>query len=162
MAELGLCCCTRAFSSCGERGLLFVVVRGLLIAVPSLVERGLQVCSLQQLWYADSVAVACGLQSAGSVVVVHRLSCSVACGIFPDQGLNPCPLHWQEDSKPLHHQERPQGIIFESVVLTSTCELMCAMGNTKIGVKLVFLRVVIYYIYYTSHLFILFYFYFFN
>ena len=28
--------CARAFSSCGERGLLFVVVRGLLIAVVSL------------------------------------------------------------------------------------------------------------------------------
>ena len=42
MAELGLCCCTRAFSSCCERGLLFVVVRGLLIAVASLVaEHGL-------------------------------------------------------------------------------------------------------------------------
>ena len=34
-----------------------------------------------------------GLQSAGSVVVTHRLSCSVACGIYPDQGSNPCPLH---------------------------------------------------------------------
>ena len=35
-------CCARAFSSCGERGLLFVVVRGLLIAVTSLVaEHGL-------------------------------------------------------------------------------------------------------------------------
>ena len=33
-----------------------------------------------------------------SVVVAHWLSCSVACGIFPDQGSNPCPLHWQEDS----------------------------------------------------------------
>ena len=29
--------CTRAFSSCGERGLLFVVVHGLLTAVASLV-----------------------------------------------------------------------------------------------------------------------------
>ena len=38
MAVLGLCCCTRAFSSCGERGLLFVAVHGLLIAVASLVE----------------------------------------------------------------------------------------------------------------------------
>ena len=37
LAALGLCCCTWAFSSCGERGLLFVVVRGLLIAVASLV-----------------------------------------------------------------------------------------------------------------------------
>ena len=42
LAALGLCCCTRAFSSCGERVLLFVVVRGLLIAVASLVaEHGL-------------------------------------------------------------------------------------------------------------------------
>ena len=39
LAALGLRCCTRAFSSCGERGLLFVVVRGLLIEVAaSLVE----------------------------------------------------------------------------------------------------------------------------
>ena len=37
MAALGLCCCERAISSCGEQGLLFVVVRGLLIAVASLV-----------------------------------------------------------------------------------------------------------------------------
>ena len=42
MAALGLCCCVWAFSSCGEQGLLFVVVRGLLIAVASLVvEHGL-------------------------------------------------------------------------------------------------------------------------
>ena len=37
LAALGLRCCAWAFSSCGERGLLFVVVRGLLIAVASLV-----------------------------------------------------------------------------------------------------------------------------
>ena len=37
LAALGLRCCTRAFSSCGERGLLFVAVHGLLIAVASLV-----------------------------------------------------------------------------------------------------------------------------
>ena len=36
--SLGLHCCVRAFSSCGERGLLFVAVRGLLIVVASLVE----------------------------------------------------------------------------------------------------------------------------
>ena len=42
MSALGLCCCTWAFSSCGEWGLLFSVVRGLLIAVASLVvEHGL-------------------------------------------------------------------------------------------------------------------------
>ena len=38
----GLCCCTRAFSSCSERGLLFVVVLRPLIAVASLAaEHGL-------------------------------------------------------------------------------------------------------------------------
>ena len=42
LAALGLCCCTWALSSCGERGLLFVAVWGLLIAVASLVaEHGL-------------------------------------------------------------------------------------------------------------------------
>ena len=37
LAVFGLRCCTWAFSSCGERGLLFVAGRGLLIAVASLV-----------------------------------------------------------------------------------------------------------------------------
>ena len=41
MAALGLRCCTWAFSSCGEQGLLFIAVRGLLIAVSPLVEHGL-------------------------------------------------------------------------------------------------------------------------
>ena len=42
LAALGLRFCAQAFSACGERGLLFVVVRGLLIAMASLVaEHGL-------------------------------------------------------------------------------------------------------------------------
>ena len=48
-----------------------------------------------------------GSRCAGSVVVAHGPRCSVACGIFPDQGSNPCPLHWQADSQPLHHQGSP-------------------------------------------------------
>ena len=44
---------------------------------------------------------------AGSAVVAHRPSCSAACGIFPNQGSNPCPLHWQADSQPLRHQGSP-------------------------------------------------------
>ena len=36
LAVFGLRCCTRAFSSCGEQGLLFVAARGLLIVVASL------------------------------------------------------------------------------------------------------------------------------
>ena len=39
-----------------------------------------------------------GLQLVGSAAVVHGLSCAMACGIFPDQGSNPWPLHWQRDS----------------------------------------------------------------
>ena len=42
LAALGLRCCEQAFSSCGEWGLLFIVVCRLLIAVASLVaEHGL-------------------------------------------------------------------------------------------------------------------------
>ena len=48
-----------------------------------------------------------GSRRAGSVVVAHGPSCSAACGIFPGQGSNPCPLHWQADSQPLHHQGSP-------------------------------------------------------
>ena len=56
-----------------------------------------------------------GSRRAGSVVVAHGLSCSTACGIFPDQGSNPCPLHWQADSQPLRHQGSPvYSCFFES------------------------------------------------
>ena len=44
------------------------------------------------------------LERLGSVIVAYELSCSVACGIFLDQGLNPYLLHWQADSlPPIHH-----------------------------------------------------------
>ena len=36
--------------------------------------------------------------------MAHRLSYSVACAIFMDQGWNPCVLHWQVDSLPLSYQ----------------------------------------------------------
>ena len=48
-----------------------------------------------------------GSRRAGSVVVAHGPSCSAACGVFPDQGSNPCPPHWQADSQPLRHQGSP-------------------------------------------------------
>ena len=60
-----------------------------------------------------------GLQSlrlsgsrTGSVVVAYGLSCSAACGIFLDQGSNPCLLHWQMDSLPLSHQGSPYPQLF--------------------------------------------------
>ena len=53
-----------------------------------------------------------GSRRAGSVTVAHGPSCSAACAIFPDQGSNPCPLHWQADSQPLRHQGSPQVLFF--------------------------------------------------
>ena len=63
------------------------VVCGLLSVVASLIAE--HRLSAHRLWQ---------LLHAGSVVVVHRLSCSVARGIFLDQGSNLCPVHWQADS----------------------------------------------------------------
>ena len=73
---------------------------GLLTAAASLVvECRLQACRLQQLQCEDSAGAAHGLYSVGSVVTVHRLSCSKARGTFPNWGLNPSPsIHWQMDS----------------------------------------------------------------
>ena len=89
LAALCLHCFAQSSSSCGERGLLFVAVCGLLTAISCL---------------------CCGAQALGaraSVVAVHGLSCSTACGIIPGRGSNPCTLHWQADSQPLHHQGSP-------------------------------------------------------
>ena len=89
---LGLRFCARAFSSCGKRGPLFIAVGGPLTIAASLVG-------------------STGSRRAGSVVVAHGPSCSAACGILPDQGSNPCPLHWQADSQPLRHQGSPEWTI---------------------------------------------------
>ena len=60
------------FSCCGEGGLLFVAVHGLLIAVASLVaEHGLQARKLQQLWHAGSRAQAQQLWHTGLVAPWH-------------------------------------------------------------------------------------------
>ena len=71
MAVLGLCCCARAFSSCGERGLLFVVVHGLLTAVASLC------CGARAIGMRASVVVARGLSNCGLRALEHRLG---SCG----------------------------------------------------------------------------------
>ena len=73
-------------------GCSLTVVLRLLLEVASLVaEDGLKGSQA-------SVVAAPKLQSTSSVVVVNRLSCSAACGIFPGQGWNLCLLHWQVDS----------------------------------------------------------------
>ena len=67
-----------------------------------------------------SVVVARGLHSCGSRALEYRLSScsagaqlvSTACGIFPDLGSIPCPMHWQADSLPLNHQGIPGLLIY--------------------------------------------------
>ena len=88
LAVLGLRFCVRAFSSCGKRGHSSSRCAGLSLSRPLPLR-------------------STGSRRAGSVVVAHGPSCSAACGILPDQGSNPCPLHWQADSQPLHHQGNP-------------------------------------------------------
>ena len=67
LAELGLRCCVWAFSSCSERGLLFVALSRLLIAVASLC------CRAQALGTQAAVVVARGLSSCGSRALECRL-----------------------------------------------------------------------------------------
>ena len=77
LATLGLCCYAWVFSSFGKQGLP----------------------SSGSVWVSRGGGFSCcGAQALGvwvSIVVVHGLSCPVACGVLPGQGLNPCPLHWQ-------------------------------------------------------------------
>ena len=70
-----------------------------------------------------------------SVVGAHWLSCSMACGIFLDQGSSPCPLDWQVDSQPLDHQG-----ILRTFLFNNTCYnyiLLQSIKNTKLGWVLV-------------------------
>ena len=106
LAVLCLRCPTQASSSCREWGLLFSC------GAWASLSGGFSCCGAQALGRVGSVVAARGLWSSGSVVVAHRLSCSVGCRIFLDQGSNLCLLHWQADSYPLHHQGSPSRILF--------------------------------------------------
>ena len=68
MAALGLVAARGLFSSCGEPGLLFIEVRGFLIAVSSLI------CGAWAVGVRASVVVARGLSSCGSQALERRLS----------------------------------------------------------------------------------------
>ena len=72
LTVLGLCCCSQALSSSGEQGLL-------------------SSCGAQ-------ASHAGGFSCCGAHALGHRLSCPEVCGLLPDQGSNPCPLHWHVDS----------------------------------------------------------------
>ena len=94
----------RSFSSCGEQGLV-------------------STCGA---WASHCSGFSCynvqALELVGSVVVVHRPSCPAEYGIFPDQGLNLHPLHWQANSSPLSQQGNPAldfVLAIRSLALTS-------------------------------------------
>ena len=85
---------------------VFVSVRGLSLVAASGGHSSSQSTGLSLSWLL--LLRSTGSRRAGSVVA-HGPSCSVACGIFPDQSSNLCPLHWQADSQPLRHQGSPKG-----------------------------------------------------
>ena len=65
---------------------------------------------LSQLWPLPLRSTGSG--RAGSAAMAHGPSRSAACGIFPDRGANPSPLHRQADSQPLRHQGSPRKLVF--------------------------------------------------
>ena len=86
LAVLGLHCCARAFSSCGEWGL------------PSS-------CSARTFHFILCLLQSIDCRAQASTVVVSGLSSSNAQAylpktyrLFPEQGSNSCPLHQQADS----------------------------------------------------------------
>ena len=85
---------------------VFVSVRGLSPVVASGGHSSSRCAGLSLSW--PLFLRSTGSRRAGSVIVAHGPSCSAACGILPDQGSNPCPLHWQADSPPLRHQGSPR------------------------------------------------------
>ena len=72
LTSLGLCCCSRAFSSCGERGLLFVACWASHCG-------GFSWCGARALGAGASVVAAHGLSSCGARALEHRLS---SCGAW--------------------------------------------------------------------------------
>ena len=64
---------------------------------------------------------------------MHGLSCSAACGIFLDQGLNPCLPHWQVNSLPLRHREPQQLIVDKSAKTFQWKEEVFLANDTEVN-----------------------------
>ena len=129
MALLGLWSCSGFFSSCGEWGLLW--------------------SSCEQASHRGGFSCCTGLQGAGASVVVrcslssciswalkhrfsscaHRLSCSLACGNFPDQGSNSCFPHWQAPSSPLRESSPRSSLSFLQQGIPELNKLSPSAGN---------------------------------
>ena len=91
-------------------------------------------CSLASVWnFSLRWLLLLEAQAPGTwaAVAVHGLSCSIAHGVFPDQGLNPCLLHWQVGSSALSQQGSP----WEGPVVTHISEgpaLLCPRGSQNL------------------------------
>ena len=125
---LGLHCCKCFTLVAGERGLVTLGCSsgashcGGFSCWQSMGSRGR---GFQKSQHMGSVVAVPGLYSTDSVVVAPGLSCSEACGIFPDQGWNPCLLQWEVDSLPLSHQW--------SLTACSSCLIWCNCTQTETG-----------------------------
>ena len=91
---LGLCCCAQVFSSCSRWGLLSSCAAG---------ASCYSTCSYCGA-HPGRAGFARGSMRVQRLCHTGLVGCPAACGIFPDQGLNLCSLHWQADSYPLDHQ----------------------------------------------------------
>ena len=96
-------CCWAGFALVVASGgqLLAMMCWLLLVAAAPVVDTRPGVCKPHQLHHMASVAEA------------HGHSCSLACGIFPDQRWNLGLLHWQADSLPLSQEESPSLKLFQ-------------------------------------------------
>ena len=91
---------------------VFASVRGLSLAAASGDHSSSRCAGLSPSW--PLLLRSTGSRRTGSAVVAHGPSRSAACGILPDQGSNPCPLHQQADSQPLRHQGSPEWLLLMS------------------------------------------------
>ena len=64
------------------------------------------------------------LQLTGSRARARWLWCPAACGVFSDQGLNPCPLHWQVDSSHQTTRELQHTQFSDSCSITKTLNVI--------------------------------------
>ena len=103
---------------------VFVSVRGLSLVAASGGHSSSQCTGLSLSW--PLLFRSTGSRRAGSVIVAHGPSRSAACGIFPDQGSNPCPLHWQADSQPLRHQGSPRTSL---LILSSNLSMSVSLNT---------------------------------
>ena len=118
LAVVGFCCCTGVSLVVANGGYSLVVAHWLLIAMVLLQSTGPRACGRQQLQCMGSAVVVLRLQSIGSIVVSHGLSCSM--WDLPRLGLNRCLLHCQVDPLLLSLQGNPILTFKKSLLFTSS------------------------------------------